>query len=71
MVKTIQVSDEFHSYLAAHGRFGERMEDIILRIGGDKFKVPTGDNPTKIYDKKDVDSRKTKKRISQKTGESK
>ena len=62
MTKTIQVSDEFHAMLQTHGRFGERMEDIILRLGGDKFKIPTGDRPTKVYSKDDVDSKKTKKK---------
>lgn len=61
MVKTIQVSDEFHAYLQSHGRFGERMEDIILRLAGDKLRIPTGDRPTKTYSKEDVDSRKYKK----------
>ena len=60
VMKTIQVTDEFHSYLATHGRFGERMEDIILRIAGDKFKIPTGDRPTETYSPDDVDSKKTK-----------
>lgn len=66
MTKTIQVSDEFHSYLQTHGRFGERMEDIILRLAGEKFKIPTGDRPKKIYAKEDVDSRKTKKKQAEK-----
>jgi negative regulator of replication initiation len=52
MVKTIQVSDEFHSYLASHGNFGDRMEDILIRLLGDKFKIPSGDRATKIYSSK-------------------
>ncbi len=66
MVKTIQVTDEFHSYLASHGKFGDRMEDILIRLLGDKFKFPTGDRPTKVYSKDDVDSRKTKKKRGEK-----
>lgn len=66
-MKTIQVSDEFHSYLAEHGRFKDTMEDILIRlIGEDKMKTFTGDREKKVYSKDDVDSRKTKR--SQKTG---
>jgi len=61
-MKTIQVSDEFHSYLAEHGRFKDTMEDILIRlIGVDKMKSFTGDRPTKLYDQGDVDTRKTKR----------
>jgi len=59
----IQISPELHSYLASHGQFGERFEDIIVRlIGVDKLKAFTEDRDTKVYSKDDVDSRKTKKR---------
>ncbi len=62
-MKTIQVSDEFHSYLAEHGRFKDTMEDILIRlIGVDKMKAFSGDNKdTKLYDGNDVDSKKTKR----------
>lgn len=60
--KLIRVSNEFHSRLKTHGKFGERFEDILIRLLGDKFmNTTTGDRDTKVYDKKDVDSRKTKK----------
>ena len=66
-MKTIQVSDEFHSYLAEHGRFKDTMEEILIRlIGVDKMKVFSGDKGKKVYSKDDVDSRKTKR--SRKTG---
>jgi len=67
MSKTILISDEFHSYLVGHGQFGERFEDILIRLLGDKIKFLTGDVPTKVYSKNDVDSKKTKR--SQKTGQ--
>jgi len=35
---------------------------IILRLIGDKIKIPTGDRPTKVYSKDDVDSKKTKRK---------
>ena len=64
--KLIRVSPEFHSRLATHGQFGERFEDILIRLLGDKFmNTATGDRDTKIYNKNDVDSRKTK--LTQKT----
>jgi len=62
-MKTIQVSDEFHSYLTDHGQFKETFEHILIRlIGVDKMKTFTGDRPSEVYDKKDVDSKKTKRR---------
>lgn len=64
---TIRVSNEFKARLGSHGQFGERFEDILIRLLGDKFmNTATGDRDTKVYDKKDVDSKKT--RPSQKTG---
>lgn len=58
---TIRVTNEFKSRLASHGQFGERFEDILIRLLGDKFmNTATGDKDTKVYSKEDVDSRKTK-----------
>lgn len=66
---TIRVSHEFKAKLATHGRFGERFEDILLRLLPKEFEQSaTGDRPTKTYSQKDVDSKKYKR--SQKTGES-
>lgn len=60
--KVIRVSHEFHNRLASHGQFGERFEDILIRLLGDKFmNTATGNRDTKIYSKEDVDSKKTKK----------
>ncbi len=71
-MKTIQVSDEFHSYLASHGQFGDTMEAILTRlIGVDKLKAFTGDKVRKIYKKDDVDTRATKKARSLSTGREK
>jgi len=62
-MKTIQVSNEFHSYLAEHGKFKDTMEEILIRlIGVDKMKTFSGDREKKVYDKKDVDSKKEKKK---------
>ena len=61
-IKLIRVSPEFHARLASHGQFGERFEDILIRLLGDKFvNTATGDRDTKMYDKKDVDSKKTER----------
>ena len=58
---TIRVTNEFKARLALHGRFGERFEDILLRLLPKEFmESATGDRPTKVYSKDDVDSRKTK-----------
>ena len=67
---TIRVTNEFKEKLATHGRFGERFEDILLRLLPREFlESVTGDKLMKMYDKKDVDSKKTKR--SQKTGRNK
>ena len=73
MVKTIQVSDEFHSYLASHGKFKDTMEHILIRLIGldtpdtaTKMKSFTGDKDTKIYSKKDINSRTTNKKRGEK-----
>lgn len=67
---TIRVTNEFKARLATHGQFGERFEDILIRLLGDKFmNTATGDRDTKVYDVKDVDSRKTNKARSYKTGQ--
>lgn len=60
MVKTVQVSDEFHNAIQTHGVWGEKMEDILLRLLGNKIKIPTSNKPTKVHDNDDVDSKKTK-----------
>jgi hypothetical protein len=66
---TITVSKEFNAFLESHGTYGDTKEAILIRLLGDKFKIPTGDRGTGMYDKKDVDSRKTKRSL--KTGFSK
>lgn len=59
--KMIKVSPEFHARLITHGKFGERFEDILIRLLGKDFQESaTGDRPTKTYSGDDVDSRKTK-----------
>jgi len=64
---TIRVTNEFKQRLALHGQFGERFEDIMIRLLGDKFmNTATGDRDTKVYSASDVNSRKTKR--SQTTG---
>ena len=80
--KLIRVSNEFHFRLASHGKFGERFEDILIRLLGKDFEeTATGDRDTKVYSVDDVDSKKTKSkrhitfigkdpgRRSQKTGD--
>ena len=58
---TIRVTNEFKDRLATHGKFGERFEDILIRLLGKNFEeTATGDRPTKTYSEDDVDSRKTK-----------
>lgn len=60
---TIRVSNEFKARLASHGQFGERFEDILIRLLGKDFEeTATGDKDTKVYSKEFVDSKKTKKR---------
>ena len=68
-MKTIQVSDEFHCYLAEHGKFKDTMEDILIRlIGVDKMKAFSGDRLTKSYSKKDTDTLKTRKNLAKRGG---
>lgn len=58
---TIRVTNEFKNRLASHGQFGERFEDILIRLLGKNFEeTATGDKTTKVYSKDDVDSKKTK-----------
>ena len=60
--KMIKVSPEFHARLVSHGQFGERFEDILIRLLGNKFmNTTTGNRDTKVYSKDNVDSKKTKK----------
>jgi len=64
MNTTITVSPEFKERLASHGRWGERLEDILIRLLGKEWlNTSTGDRPSKIYSKDDVDSKKTKRRV--------
>ncbi len=59
--KLIRVSREFHDRLGTHGKFGERFEDILIRLLGKDFEeTATGDRKTETYSKDDVDSKKTK-----------
>ena len=59
--KLIRVSRQFHEKLASHGRWGERLEDILIRLlGKDWLNKPTGDKIKQTYSKDDVDSKKTK-----------
>lgn len=59
---TIRVSHEFKARLSTHGRFGERFEDILIRLLGKEFEESaTGDRAIKTYSAKDVDSKKYKK----------
>ena len=59
---TIRVSNEFKARLGNHGRWGERFEDILIRLLGKDFEeTATGDKDTRTYSQDDVDSRKTKK----------
>lgn len=67
--KFIRVNSAFHARLASHGQFGDTMESILIRLLGKKFiETVTGDREKKTYDKKYVDSRKTNKARSYKTG---
>ena len=58
---TIRVDIDWKTHLEAHGRYGERHQDILNRLMGDAWKVPTGDGDKTIYSADDVDSKKTKK----------
>ncbi len=58
---TIRVTNEFKARLGGHGRFGERFEDILIRLLGKGFEeTVTGDKKAGTYSKDDVDSKKTK-----------
>ena len=58
---TIRVTNEFKARLSTHGKFGERFEDILIRLLGDNFmNTATGDRDIKVYSGADVDSKKTK-----------
>ncbi len=58
---TLVVSQEFRNWLETLGQFGDTHEAILRRVIGNKFKIPTGDRPKKVYSKDDVDNKKTKK----------
>ena len=58
---TIRVSNELKARLSSHGKFGERFEDILIRLlGKDFMETATGDGIKETYSAKDVDSKKTK-----------
>lgn len=64
---TIRVTNEFKQILGLHGRFGERYEDILLRLLPNDFLTKfTGDRKKKINYSKDIDSKKYKR--ADKTG---
>ena len=64
---TIRVTNEFKSMLATHGQFGERFEDILIRLLGKKFlQSSTGDKDTTSYTKEDTDTKRTKKMLKEK-----
>lgn len=67
-VTSIRVSKTFKDYLVTHGKYGETHEQILIRLLGDNFKLPTGDRITKTYNPKDVDSKKYKRKLADKTG---
>ena len=63
MNTTITVSSEFKEKLASHGSWGERLEDILIRLLGKEWlNKPSGDRPTTTYSKEEVDSRNIKKK---------
>lgn len=59
---TIRVEISFKTHLESHGKYGERHQDILERLMGDNWKIPTGDREKKVYNKDDVDSRATRKK---------
>ena len=63
---TIRVEISFKTHLEAHGKYGERHQDILTRLMGDNWKIPTGDREKKVYDKSDVNSRSTNKKRGEK-----
>ena len=65
---TIRVTNEFKDRLALHGQFGERFEDILIRLLGKGFEeTATGDKKPKSYPKDHVNTRSTNKARSYKT----
>ncbi len=64
---TIRVSNEFKARLSTHGQFGERFEDILIRLLPKEFlETATGDRDTTRYSKDDVDSKRTQKKRREK-----
>lgn len=59
---TIRVEISFKTHLEAHGKYGERHQDILTRLMGDNWKVPTGDKEKVVYAQGDVDSRRTREK---------
>jgi len=49
---TISISKEFNSYLESHGRYGETKESILIRLLGDKIKIPAKAKRTQIKSSK-------------------
>ncbi len=66
---TIRITHGFKARLASHGRFGERFEDILIRLLGKNFEqTATGDKQNKTYKAEDIDSKKTKEKRREKNG---
>ena len=63
---TIRGEIPFKLHLERHGRYGERHQDILVRLMADNWKVAKGDVPSETYSKDDVDSKKTKKKRREK-----
>ena len=64
---TIRVTNEFKARLGNHGQWGERFEDILIRLLGKGFEeTATGDKTPKSYPKDFVDTKKTKKKQGEK-----
>lgn len=58
---TIRVTYAFKDRLATHGKFGERFEDILIRLLGKDFEESvSGDGVVETYNEEDIDSKKTK-----------
>ena len=66
LTTTIRVEISFKTHLESHGKYGERHQDILERLMGDNWKIPTGDREKKVYSKDDVDLTKTKKKRREK-----
>lgn len=69
---SIRVSKTFKNWLVTHGNYGDTHEQILIKLLGDNFKIPSGDRDTKTYDKDDIDSHKykAKRRVGNTTSRS-